>query len=431
MSITTDIEESGQFPRSEDDARFEGELPAQRPRLVEVIRDIEQLILDSEQTIENERRMPEAITDALYEGGVYKAFMPKELGGLEVHPVEWLEAVEEASRLNGSVGWLLMLHTGATWGKPETMKRILENERWIIAGNLGRASGFARKVEGGYRFTGRWPFASGSPEATYLYGRSILQDENGETVKSPRDGLPLYLTAYFPAEYVTLHDTWDGLGLRGTGSGDISVDDVFVPRDMVNESGIWSHPYPSPHQHANFSLAAHAGHAIGLAVAAVEEYKKAVMQRARQGSFRQARMGKEQFGNVAVGRADAQIRAARLFMQDVNSRAFEEAHHGIHIPYETRVLMHESNVYVVDVCRQVVDSLFKEMGTAGVFRGTRMERIFRDMMTAAEHIIVRETSFEISGQYWLTHDSAEGPAIDIELSWVRGPHPQTESMWKS
>lgn len=395
-----------------------------RPRLVAVARGLEKMLLDAENVIENERRVPEEITAALYDGGIYRAFMPKEIGGLDVHPLEWLEAVEEISRVNGSVGWLCMLHTGSTFAKPHAMLAILKQERWITAGNLGRAGGIARKVEGGYRISGKWPFCSGSPEATYLYGSSVLHDENGNPKTSPRDGRPYFLAAYVPAKDVTLHDTWDGLGLRGTGSGDISIDDVFVPREMVNESGIWTHPYESALQHANFNFAAHSAHALGLAVAALEEFKNTASQRARRGSFRQARLGKEQSSFIAVGRADAKIRAARLFLQDVIGRAYEDAKTNIHIDYELRVLMHEVNAYVVTTCREIVDEIFREIGSPAIFKGMRIERIFRDMMTAAQHVLVRETAIDRAGQFWMTRDTEGGVFMDLEPGLVRGPHPQ-------
>lgn len=404
---------------------------SERPRLIEAVRPLEQMILDAEATIENERRMPAEITDALYDSGMYLAFLPKELGGLDVHPLEWLEAVEELSRMNGSVGWLCMLHTGSTWAEPEAMREILKNERWITAGNVGRASGIARKVEGGYMVQGKWPFCSGSPEATYLYGRSVLHDENGEPLTSPRDGLPYYISAYVPAKDVQVHNDWDGLGLRGTGSGNITIDEVFVPQAMVNDTGLWKHNYPSPLMRANFNLAAHAAHALGLAVAALEEFMKSTRMRVRRGSFRQARLGKEQSSAIAVGRADAKIRAARLFMQEVIARAFEDAKTGTHIDYELRVQMHEVNVHVVAECRQVVELIFKEIGAIGTVKGTRIERIFRDMMTASQHAIVVENSYDRVGQYLLTKDLEGGPQLDVEFGYVRGPHPQNRDRWNA
>src|SRR5690625_3347897 len=126
--------------------------------LLERVTPLFDMVRAAEETIEKERRMPQEITDALYECGMYRAFLPRELGGLEADPVEWLEAVEALSNINGSVGWLCMLHTGQTWAQPEAMKRILEKERWIIAGNGGvrEASPERSKADTGSQVGGRF-----------------------------------------------------------------------------------------------------------------------------------------------------------------------------------------------------------------------------------------------------------------------------------
>ena len=398
-----------------------------RPRLKDSIRLSESLIRQAEEIMENERRMPDEIIDAFYEIGMFRAFMPKSVGGLEAHPWEWLEGVEEASRINGSVGWLCMLHTGATWTSEETLSKVLETSRWITAGNLGRAAGKAVKVEGGYRISGRWPFCSGSPEATYLFGRSVLHDENGP-VTHPVDGLPWYVTAYFPAHQATLIDTWDGLGLRGTGSGDIEVEDIFVPDEMVNEMGIWELNTDLPQYRANFNLAAHGAHAIGLARAAVDEFIGMAHQAARRGSHRQRRMGNEQVHQIAVGKALTLIDAARNYLRSAVEEAWEAAQHSFHIDYELRVKMHQANLLALSLCRQATDLVYQQAGSAGVFKGRPIERIYRDIVVASQHIIVQDSSYDRVGQYFLTREMPEGPTIDLEGGFIRGPHNEASAL---
>lgn len=396
-----------------------------RPRLADVAKGLEEQIRQAEGVIENERRVPQELTDAFYEAGIYRAFMPRELGGLEVHPIEWLEAVEEVSRINGSMGWLCMLHTGATFAPPAAMHSILQNEKWITAGNLGRAAGKAYKVEGGYRISGRWPFCSGSPEATYLFGRSVLYTDDDQPVTHPVDGLPWYITAYFPARDVTLHDTWDGTGLRGTGSGDIEVKDLFVPSEMVNEMGIWELAYDRPLYRANFNLMAHAAHSLGLARAAIEEFTNIANRAARRGSHRQRRLGKEQIHQIAVGKAQTLYEAARAYLRETVELAYADAHHNFHIDYKLRARMHQANVFVVHTCKQAVDLVFAQAGSSTVFRGQLLERINRDMIVASQHLIITESSYDRIGQYLLTRDLPGGPEIDVEGGYIRGPHPHT------
>src|ERR1041385_5325027 len=105
------------------------------------------------------------------------------------------------------------------------MGRSLGEARYIPGGAVGRAGGRATKVDGGYRISGRWPFASGAPHATHLSGRSLVYDTAGEPLIDPALGVQAQIIAVFPQSDVTIHDTWDGLGLRGTQSVDYEVQD--------------------------------------------------------------------------------------------------------------------------------------------------------------------------------------------------------------
>lgn len=400
---------------------------SERPRLAEIARGLEPLIRAAEREMEDTRDVPETITDALYESGIYRAWLPKELGGLEVHPIEWMECVEELSRINGSVGWLSLLHRGDTSIPVEEMQRILARGRWITAGNLGRAAGKAVKVEGGYRVSGRWPFSSGSPEATWFFGRSIVHGEDGEPVLNPADGQPAQLVAYFPAEDVILHDTWDGLGLRGSGSGDFEVVDAFVPDALVEDTVFGKRPYDRALYRGRLFQLGHAAHALGLARAAIDEFIALVHQSARRGSFRQARLGREQVHQLAVGKADAMVRAARAFVWNTLEEAYAQAEERDPIDYELRVRIHECTAYAVQTARDAVELVFRQAGSPTVYRGNALERIYRDMATAAQHALVAESSLDRVGQYLLSKDLPGGPEIELGgINFIVGPHPQLE-----
>jgi alkylation response protein AidB-like acyl-CoA dehydrogenase len=395
------------------------------PNLYEIARSFEARILAAEDYLETERRIPQQLAEELYDAGVFRAFLPRELGGLECNPVDWLDAIEELSRINGSVGWLGMLHAGGTFASPEAMLPILAKDRWITAGNLGRAAGKAVRVPGGYRVSGKWPFCSGSPEANWLYGRSILYTEDGEQVTSPVDGNPWYITGYFPRSAVTLHDTWDGLGLRGTGSGHIEIKDVFIPRELVNERGVHFRVYDRPLYRAMFNVMAHGAHALGLAKAAMEEFTKLVHTAAGHGSLRQARLGNEQVHQLALGEADAMVRAARLFAWTATAEAYENAHHQSPVDYQLRVRLHQANTYAVQTAKKAIDLIFAQAGSPAVFRGSRLERIYRDISVAAQHTLVSNASLDRIGQYLLSKDLPGGPQVDTTgTGYIQGPHPQ-------
>src|SRR5215472_13799073 len=167
-----------------------------------IARSLEPLIREHAQAIED-GRVPQELVDALYDTGVFKAMLPREVGGLEAEPVEWLRMIEELARVNASVGWMAFIQSGVglTFLDPERFERFRKRGggRLILAMNLGRMAGKAVKAEGGYRISGRWPFASGSPFATWLGGLSVVSGEDGSPVLDA-SGQPQRLLAIWPAD---------------------------------------------------------------------------------------------------------------------------------------------------------------------------------------------------------------------------------------
>src|SRR6185312_10305874 len=150
--------------------------------LMDIARSLEPLIREHAVALED-RHIPRPLVEALYDTGVFKAMLPREVGGLEAEPVEWLRMIEELARINASVGWMAFIQSGVglTFLDPERFERfrVRGGGRLILAMSLGRMAGTAVKVEGGYRISGRWPFASGSPYATWLGGMSAVAGEDG------------------------------------------------------------------------------------------------------------------------------------------------------------------------------------------------------------------------------------------------------------
>lgn len=400
----------------DSDIQREGE------RLREIARSLAPLIRQSTDWIENKRGLPPELVDAMYERGVFSTFLPRELGGLEVHPTSWLELIEELSYHNGSVGWVAFIQVGGTFLPPEVMRKILAEGRWIVASNVGRAAGKAYKVDGGYRISGRWPFASGSPHATWLTGRSVLYDDNDEMVIHP-DGFPWYITGIWPQSAAQLHDTWDGLGLRGTGSGDFEIKDLFVPSEHVNELGLHHRQYDRPLYRFIFNLPGHAANALGIARRAVDEFIALAEKKSARGSKRQQRLGRQQLHEVAIARADVLIRSARKLVWDLTTECFESAKQNEHVDYGLRVQMAQALTYSVRNAKEAVDLVFEQAGTSAVFRGHPLELCLRDVLTAAQHALVSEPAYDTVGQYLITQNWPGGPQVDVEYSYIQPPHP--------
>ena len=382
--------------------------------LVDVARSLEPLIREHAEVIE-QARMPAPLVDALHDAGVFRAMLPHELGGLEAEPVEWLQMIEELSRINASVGWNAFIQSGIglTFLDPERFERFRERGggRLILAMNLGRMAGKAVRVEGGYRVSGQWPFASGSPFATWLGGMSMVCDEDGSPVLRA-NGLPQPLLAIWPADQARIIDTWDGLGLRGTGSGDFEISGLFVPDEQVNTELFGAPNY----DRALFRIKempeiGHGAHALGVASAALESFVAAVNSKPLPGSSRQLAMGHMQAHQIAFARADVLVRAARTLLHETVRAAYEDATVHAELDLELRVRLREANIFTVRAAREAVGLVFEMAGSSAVYRGRPIEQAFRDINTAANHTNYVESAYTAIGSYFLTRDRAGGPEI--------------------
>ena len=382
--------------------------------LLDIAHSLEPLIREHAAALE-EGRIPAPLVAALYDTGVFKAMLPREVGGLEVDPVEWLRLIEELGRLNASVGWMAFIQSGVglTFLDPERFERfrVRGGGRLILAMSLGRLGGKAVEVEGGYRISGRWPFASGSPYATWLGGMSAVCDADGFPLVDAA-GQPQRLLAIWPADQARLIDTWDGLGLRGTGSGDFEIADLFVPQDQVNP-GFYGAPR---YDRALFRMkempeVGHGAHALGIASAALESFVNTVNSKPAPGSARQTAMGHQQAHQMAFARADVLVRAARTLLHETARAAYADATVQPELSLELRVRLREANIFAVRSAKEAVGLIFDMAGSSAVYRGRAIERAFRDINTAANHTNYVETAYAAIGSYFLTRDSAGGPEI--------------------
>src|SRR5213594_191486 len=180
---------------------------------------------------ERQRRLSPELVRALAAGGVFRMCVPRALGGGEVDPATMIETVETLAAADGAAGWSAMI--GATSGvasaylAEEAAQEIYGSDPEVVSGGAFAPLGKATVVDGGYRVSGRWPFASGCEHCAWLMGGSVVLD-GGQPRLLP-SGMPDNRLMLFPAAAVRIIDTWDVAGLRGTGSHDIAVEDQFVP----------------------------------------------------------------------------------------------------------------------------------------------------------------------------------------------------------
>jgi len=197
----------------------------------EIVAQLEPTLRQYAPAAELERRLAPQVMAAMVEAGVFRSLTPRAYGGMEMDPLSALRMFEAIARIDSAAGWIAGNSSGiATLGfllPPEATDEIYRDPRTVWAGALF-PPGTAVPAPGGYRVSGRWPFGSACSYATWLVGQALLI-EDGAPRPGP-DGNPVAMMVVVRADEAQVVDgTWQTLGMRGTGSLDYAVNDVFVP----------------------------------------------------------------------------------------------------------------------------------------------------------------------------------------------------------
>jgi len=188
------------------------------------------LIREAADEIEEGRRLPPRIVDALRQAGIFAIAMPRAWGGSELDLPEQLRVLETLARFDGSTGWCATIGSAggliSSW-LPDNAARELFHDANAVSAGSALFAGKATRVDGGYRVNGRWPFNSGCQHATVLISSiHIVDNKDGKPLIRP-EGFPEMRMSYLPASQAQVLDTWYSTGLRGSGSHDVEVKDVF------------------------------------------------------------------------------------------------------------------------------------------------------------------------------------------------------------
>ena len=301
------------------------DLPAERGalrrHLLDAIARIRPILeADAEDNDANETLSWSSVV-ALYREGLLSLKAPRELGGPDVDPLLYLELCDELSYINPSAGWCAFINStsAALLGAflPDTgVKRVFADDGMPIASGALIPRGVATPVDGGWRVSGRWPFASGSAHSSWLLaGFRIIRDD--------RPG-PEHMVMAAPIAAVQFVDNWQVMGLKGTGSRDFALDDHFVPEDMAFDL-ITTDPRRGGPQfwlgRPGFVTPDHAAFALGVARRALDAIA------AQAGSYNRGYLTSTiaQRGALQhdLGRCDQELRAARALCREAIEDAWE------------------------------------------------------------------------------------------------------------
>jgi alkylation response protein AidB-like acyl-CoA dehydrogenase len=328
--------------------------------------------------------------------------IPESLGGLELHPALSFEVFEALARADGATGWCVMIGAAtavtSAW-LPESGARTIFGAPDVITGGVAAPAGRAERVEGGYRATGRWTWASGSQHCQWLVGGVVVTE--GGKPRMVREGVPEIRQLFFPAEQVVLHDTWFASGLCGTGSGDMEVKDVFVPEEhsfslMTDRPRVQRPLFTFP-VFGMLALGIPAV-AIGIARRAMDELTALAGQ--KQLMLERRLLAARPAVQEAVADAEATLRSARAFALETIHATFDATARG-EVSVRQRAELRLSFTHATRSAARVVDRMYDAAGGTAVFRASPLQRCFRDIHAVTQHAMVAPAMLEIAGSVLL------------------------------
>ncbi len=354
---------------------------------------------DMSEEFERDHRLPDSVIDALRDCGALRALVPAAYGGVDAHPVEFFDAIEELAASDASVGWVTFITNGTKFISlcriPDSgLDRILAAGPDTIVAGVTAPRGIAERVTGGYRLRGRWAYASGCLHAAWiLAGASVTLDGVPETIGEPAQ--PHTRHFLLPASEVEILDTWRPIGLRGTGSHDFEVHDVFVPEFM---SYTMTDPVRPGFPQMGVNVGAAAATAVGIGRAALETFI-GLAGRTRAGlTASGVPLGEQDLVRYRVAEARGLIGSGRAFLREVMNGLQATLDRGeMPSALDRNDLQIGINVGILNASR-AVQSLCEVAGGPAIHTGERLERLFRDMQAASNNAANSPTRMVALGQ---------------------------------
>lgn len=359
-------------------------------------------IQDAAADAETERRLPDYLMAKMKAAGLFAIYTPGEFGGLALPLSEALRVVEDVARCDGSTGWTVSLGLGNDFFLStlphESAAHILNGGSALMTGAPGPGVR-AVEVEDGYQLSGRWKFNSGAWNADWISVAAVLFD--GEQPRMGEHG-PEMVLAVLPPKDVQVIDTWQATGLRATSTHDLQVEAVLVPRERTGSISLVTGPRAMRESVlARFplftllSVAQSPPVSLGIARHALDAYRTLALGKERMFGGRLSDKVQSQAG---LARAEALLRSGRAYWYDAVATAHERVAGGNALTPEDRADLRIASLTAVENSVAAVDLVHRLAGTTSIFQAEELERCWRDVHTAAQHLQVQDERWETAGR---------------------------------
>lgn len=342
-------------------------------------------------------RLPDDLVEQLAKLGLFRLLLPSSLGGPGLSALEFMEVVEAAAALDGTVGWLAgngggMGRVGAFLSE-ESAREIFDDPLAFVVSSTG-ALGRAVRVSGGYSVTGRWPFGSGSPHGTWFSPICAVEENEQAT------GEMIFVLV--PRKDVLLHDNWQVSGLCATGSVDFELTEVFVPDRFAHAF------QPEPTQPGTiYRLPTRSIYSwtvatvpLGIAAGAINDFAELAVANRRGDSVPPA---DRELVQSQVGQIHARTAASRAYLRNTMSALLEGVEAGVDLE-ASRVDFRLACTFASQSALWAIDLVTEMAGTAAIQRSSSLERRERDARAAAKHIAMSPAIYITGGKLRLGRD---------------------------
>lgn len=346
--------------------------------------------------IETNRRLPDELIDGLRASGLFRAGAPSVIGAPEAPPAVTLGCAETLARGDASAGWCVSIAATSSllagWLPADGVEEAF-GDRDRVAAGVWAPRGRARRVDGGYRVSGRWAFCSGITHSDYLFGGCMVEDSGG--------GSPTGRVLGMPTSELEIVDTWHTSGLRGTGSHDAVAEDIFVPdrRSLwlldppTSDAALYRFP-----MFAFFALSIAAA-ALGNARGAIDDLTALAADKIGLGSSRT--LAQRSATWTVVAQAEASLRAARAFYYEAIDEAWKAAQPAEPVSVELRMGLRLAATHAVRTAAHVARNMYDLGGGSAIYDESPLQRRLRDAHTATAHFQVNASTWELTGRLLL------------------------------
>ena len=354
------------------------------------VRDLLPGLRERADEAERLRVVPDANIKELEETGFFKLLQPRRFDGFEADPVDFYTAVRDIASACGSTGWVSSVVGVHPWQvalfADEAQQAVWGEDTATRLSSSYAPTGKAVVTDGGYRLSGKWSFSSGADHCSWVLLGGLVFDGDGNVVD--------FKTFMVPRPDYTINDVWHMVGLSGTGSNDVVVDDVFVPEAFtlsMGETGSCRGPGQAQNTSDLYKLPFHSIFTgtittpiIGMAMGAYAEHVEMQQQRSRA-AYLGEKASKDPFAMVRIARASSEIDAAWALL--VGNIREEQAHvaRGEQIPLRLRLKVRRDQVIGSQRAIDAIDELFEASGGRALAQGTYLQRAWRDAHAGRVH----------------------------------------------